>query len=126
MLGSKPSYKGKTAKWTDRQWIGDGGLADILRTLKVEADKDVVVNDDHFDAAVCAITGVLPDEYLLQGPALEAEIRRRLEQIVGPHDAKALVTAGPTGYVLIRKKLPELRFRLRFQEQFTPDDESVR
>lgn len=126
MLGTKPSYKGTTAKWMDRRWIGDGGLADILRTLRAESDGDVVVNDDHFDAAICAITGVLPEEYLLQGPALEAEIRRRLEQIVGPQNQQALVTAGPTGYVLIRKKLPELRLRLRFQQQFIPDDEAGR
>src|SRR5579872_1480207 len=30
MLGGKRSYKGKTAKWKDGNWIGDGGLADIL------------------------------------------------------------------------------------------------
>jgi hypothetical protein len=122
MLGAKPSYKRKTAKWKDRRWIGDGGLADILRTLQVEADDGVVMNGDHFDSAVCAITGVLPAEYLLQGTDLEREIRRRLEQNVSPEEGKTLPTGGPTGYVLIHKKLPKIQIQLRFQGYYDENE----
>ena len=124
MLGSKPSYKGKSAKRQSGQWIGDGGLADILRKLGIEADDDVVVNDDHFDAAVCALTGVLSDEFLLQGLDLNKEILRRLEEIVGPHGLDSPSTAGPIGYVVIRKPLPDVPIRLRFVQQFAPESES--
>ena len=118
MLGTKPSYKGKTAQRLQGQWIGDGGLAEVLRNLDVEADEGVVVNDDHFDAAICAITGVLPEDYLLQGPELERYIRSRMEVLVG-HQAQALPTIKePRGYVLIRKPLPKLPLRLNFEDRY--------
>jgi len=118
MIRTVPSYKSQTAERQGGRWIGDDGLADILTRMRVDADEGVRLNDDHFDAAICAITGVLADHWLLYGEELESEIRRRLEGKVRSRDRAELVARPPNGYVLIRKQLSDLPLWFQFEHEF--------
>lgn len=116
VLGVVPSYKGQTAEFSAGQWVGEGGLAEVLRRLRVHASEGTVLNDDHLDALVCSLTGVVPAECVLRGPDLEAKVRERLEQKVRAADRAKLVTTLPAGYVLIGK-LPDLPIHVSLEDQ---------
>lgn len=124
MLGVVPSsYKGRTAERQGGRWIGDDGLADILTRMRIEAVEGTRLNDDHLDAAICAITGILVDDWLLQGKELEDKIRHRLKsKMKGKVSSQALElldeidTTPPKGYVLIQRKLSDLPLRLQFED----------
>jgi len=124
LLRLRPSYKLQTAERQAGEWIGDDGLVDILRSLRVTAEDGAVVNDDDLDAIVCALCGVLPNESLLQGQALEEEIRRGLEVKTRPQDRDHLVTAGPKGYVLIRSLPKNVSLQLSFENTPYASDEA--
>jgi hypothetical protein len=102
ILGELPSYKAQTASFSDGKWIGEGGLAEILRKLKVRAEKGTVLNDDHLDAMICSLTGVVDPGDLLQGEELMQEVQQRLERKVRAVDRQHLATTLPRGYVLLR------------------------
>jgi hypothetical protein len=125
MLGTVPSYKGQSVERQDGAWIGDDGLSEILQRLRVEADDGVVLNDDHFDAAICALTGVLPEEWLLYGASLEEAIRLRMEKKVRKQDRAAIVAVPPKGYVLVQKQLSEVPLRFHFEDRFLLNDEAT-
>ncbi|MCA9093860.1 MAG: hypothetical protein KDA68_10260 [Planctomycetaceae bacterium] len=103
ILDEMPSYKAQTAEFSQGVWIGEGGLADILRMMNAIAEEGTVLNDDHVDAMICSLTGVVPPDHLLQGELLETEVRRRLNKKVRAVDRPHLITTLPKGYVVISK-----------------------
>src|SRR5205085_3897624 len=109
-----------TAKFSAGIWIGEGGLADVLRRLKVQADEGTVLSDDHLDAVICSLTGVVPQDCLLQGEILEKDIRRRLEKKDRAADRAKLVTTLPNGYVVIAK-LPDHPIRVTLEDVLPVD-----
>ncbi|WP_428305453.1 hypothetical protein [Lacipirellula sp.] len=117
MLGYFAKYKSKRAEIVGGRWQGDD-LADVLNSLNVEADEGVQVNDDEFDAAICAITGVLGSEMTLSGDSLDAKIRERVFKKCSNCGVSAEVLKGPQGYVLIGTKLEGIRVEIELQSRF--------
>ncbi len=120
VLGHVPSYKGQTAEFSAGQWVGEGGLAEVLRRLRVQTAEGTVLNDDHLDALICSLTGVVPGDCVLRGSALESVVRERLEQKVRAADRSKLVTTLPAGYVLIGK-LPDLPIHVTLEDRLPVD-----
>lgn len=121
ILGEIPSYKAQTAEYSDGAWIGEGGLADVLRRLKIKTEEGTVLNDDHVDAMICSLTGVVPPDCLLQGEELEKEIRKRLEKKVRAVDRQHLVTTLPKGYIVLLR-IPELPLHVTLAEKMSFED----
>lgn len=100
------TYKGN-AVFKETKWQGltidkrDRNLAKLLNELGWTASSEMELDSDEFDAALCAVTGVMPDGALLKGDGLKKHINDVLEKKFGAgHDFDA-----PEGYVLL-KKLP--------------------
>lgn len=79
------------------------GLFEIVNGLKLSADEGVCLNDDELDAVICAITGVVDEEYCLQGNELANEINRLIS-----NDKQY---SAPVGYVILKKK-PEFKIHI--------------
>lgn len=98
------TYKGN-AVFKETKWQGltvdkrDRNLALLLNELGWTASFGMELDSDEFDAALCAVTGVMPDGALLKGVGLKQHINEILE-----NKFKAgLVYDAPEGYVLLRK-----------------------
>lgn len=116
IVGHVPSYKGQTAEFSEGLWIGEGGLAEVLRRLNVKTKEGTVLNDDHMDAMICSLTDVVPEDCLLQGETLEKDVRRRLEKKVRAADRGKLVTKLPKGYVVLAK-LPDHPLQVTLEDE---------
>ncbi len=80
----------------DKQKDKDKKLAKLLNDLDWKASPYTKLNDDEFDAALCAVIGVLPEnEYWLQGVELNNTINNKLN---------SGIFVGPKGYVILKKQ----------------------
>ena len=101
MLNEVQPYKGKTSTFLGREWVGEGGLTPILQQLAVTSEEGTQLNDDHVDAMICSLTGVVPEDWLLQGVQLLNAIRQSLAGKVRAEHLHYLVPTVPNGYVVI-------------------------
>ena len=54
-------------------------MADNANRMKWTAAEGTQLNDDEFDAALCALTGIVDEFAQLRGDRLDAEITRRIQ-----------------------------------------------
>ena len=80
------------------------GLATLANQLKLEAGEGSEMNDDEFDAVICAVTGCIPD-CTLDRESLRRFIRSKLIEEYGQSDWISKVEP-PDGYVVFQC-LPE-------------------
>ncbi len=95
-------YKKQQAEFKNGCWNG-GQLAQIAQGLKLTPEISITLNDDELDAIICAITGVVDDEYCLQGNELTNKINSLISN-GKPYPA-------PNGYVLLKKR-PEIKINI--------------
>jgi hypothetical protein len=124
-----PSYKNndKTADWEDDQWVGETGLADLLNTCGFCASSPVKINDDHFDACLCALVGVVGEDKIL----FEESLREDVENMIfkskkfrrKDHPTlKKMDLSPPKGYRIIGSSLNNWSIHLRVSESFASDE----
>ena len=104
-------YKGQSAEFFDGAW-GGVSLAEILNRMGVTAEEGTKVNDDEFDAMICALAGVASDEERLAGDDMNYAVDMRVRQRVS--DAPETPYTAPSSYVLLRT-LPKARITLSAQ-----------
>jgi hypothetical protein len=121
IFGRRPPYKRQAAQYRNGRWTGDDGIVGLLDRLKTTADEGTQLNDDHLDAALCALTGILPSAYLLGSAMLGAAIQDRLAQKLGQRDPELIALNRPARYVLIGKPLPPYPLHLSVVDEFPPD-----
>jgi hypothetical protein len=113
-------YKGTTAFNDVSRWRADGKdapLADVLTSLGWSSSPGVQINDDEFDAILCALTGIVNADGRLEGADLENEILDRLSERGGECQSRDFPATPPRGYVLLRHlpSLPVVVTRRPFQ-----------
>lgn len=109
LMGLRRSgYKNKSASYHDGTWYPvrpeDQPLADLLNELEWTADRGQTLNDDEFDAALCALTGVSDPEARSQGSALEDIIRERVLHKIDPVAGEHVRMNAPRGYTLLKRR----------------------
>ena len=114
LLGYSLTYKRQIANYDETGWSGGKGLAKLLNTLQITAKLGTKINDDDFDAVICAITGVIGDKNTLLGDKLQLEIQNRLQLANVP-------TLPPQGYVLTKRIPDNIQIKL-LVEQDCPYD----
>jgi len=110
----RDGYKGQRVRFEADKWCDADGdsevLAGLANSLELAAEGDEFLTDDELDATLCALTGVVDNDDLLQGRELEAHV----SNLVGPHtltddwEESDLV---PQGYVLLQR-LPQVRISI--------------
>jgi hypothetical protein len=105
-------YKGQSAQFTDGQWRGVS-LAEILNRMSVLATEGMQINDDEFDAMICALAGVASDAERLAGDAMHYAVDTRIRQRIT--DAPETPYTAPPSFVLLRT-LPQARITLSAQQ----------
>lgn len=97
----------------------NAGLAALANQLKLDVAEGSEMDDDEFDAVLCAVTGCIP-ECSIYGDSLIAIIRQRLLEGNGEAEWIAKVEA-PNGYVIF-DRIPEgIQFHVKWIECPTPD-----
>ncbi len=103
LLGvTNKKYKDQSARRESGGWVPVSSdpkkrvLASLLNELGWLGEAGLEIDDDGFDAAVCAVTGVAADEQRLEGKSLAAAIQGRLGVADG-----GIACEGPRGYVLL-------------------------
>lgn len=126
-----PSYKSssKTADWEDDHWVGETGLATLLNQCGFVGAKDLKLNDDHFDACICALVGLVGEDHLLLDDKLDADIQKQMFQTkkfrkVDQDALKAINLAAPKGYRIISKKLEGWSIKVQLTDD-APHDETA-
>ena len=102
-------YKRQTIEWDGDRWVG-GSLAEIARSLRLVAAApiELTLTDDDVDALVCALTGAVPPNAVLQGEDLNADMRTRLAAKLRHADVGHIQNLrAPDNYCLLRC-LPEV------------------
>jgi hypothetical protein len=121
MFGPMSPYKRQAAQCRDGRWTGDDGIVGLLDRLEATADDGTRLNDDDLDAALCALTGVLPAAHLLESAMLAAAIQDRLAQKLGQREPELIALNPPARYVLIGKPLPRYPLHFSVVDAFPPD-----
>lgn len=71
-------YKNQETKFSNGIWNSEkeGNLSQIANCLELtsEKEKEIKISDDELDAIICAITGVVDGNHLLQGDELAKDI----------------------------------------------------
>lgn len=111
--------KKKTDKARQIQQRKNDGLATLANRLCLQAPEGFTLNDDEFDAVLCAITGCIP-ECSIRRETLTATIRAKLVKIHGPSDWIDKMDA-PKGYVVFDRLPPDVQVCLRRIDCLTPD-----
>lgn len=106
------SNSGVTMQFINGQWQGAALMAENATRLGWQADSELRLTDDEFDAALCALTGIADTEHQLRGERLDDEITRRIHD-KSPETALQTFHA-PRSFVLL-EKLPPFRVRLHKQ-----------
>ena len=129
-------YKGGKIVYRDGKWQGqagkkknaaarskeerkNAGLATLANNLGFRAAEDSALNDDEFDAIVCAITGCIPG-CTIQGETLAAVIRKKLVELHGETEWITEVKP-PDGYVVFDRVPTDFRVEVRRVDCPTPD-----
>lgn len=101
-------YKNQQTTFKNGRWNIENGetLAKIANCLKLTSEEEITLNDDELDAIICAITGVVDEEYLLRG----VELTKRMQDLKGTENFGRI--CAPAGYVLL-KSLPNIKMNLR-------------
>ena len=99
-----------TARFAGDRWEG-GQLACILNRLGVTAEDGETLDGDQFDAALCAVTGVVDEGRLLRGRELSDVVREKIRSRVPPQHYARIPTEVPENYVLM-KRPPETEISL--------------
>ena len=97
-------------RFTNERWEG-GSLADIANNLGMVGEEGDDFNGDEFDAALCAITGVVAEDKLLQGHELTDTVRKRIQAKV-PAQHHARISASVRQNYVLMKSPPETEIRL--------------
>ncbi len=87
-------------------WHGTGKaaiMADNTNRLGWVAEAGTQINDDEFDAALCALTGVVDEALQLRGERLNAEITHRIQAKIPASES----FQAPSSFVLL-ERIPEL------------------
>ena len=119
----EPGYKKQSARFTDGRWEGKE-LACMANCLGFVTEEGISINDDEFDAAICAITGVVDERHRLAGDKLAKKIASQLHD---KHRAsctpaeRAVRFEPPAGYVLL-SGLPVVEIRITKKTVQTPSD----
>lgn len=95
-----PKYKNQKANFSAGTWNGDEGLRGMLNKLNVQAPEAMELNDDEFDAMICALTGLVDPDHRLEGDELVREIKERIKKVDKKADMESLAIQAPKGYVL--------------------------
>ncbi len=100
ILADGDGYKRQSCKWHGNGWSG-GKLATLAQGLGLKGPKEVnfALNDDEFDAIVCALCGVVKDDHRLEGGQLCDEVAKYFSQ---PERAALPDWPAPKGYVVLR------------------------
>lgn len=101
LLGMWSSGYGKrSVRFLNGRWEG-GPTADIASRLQIVAEEGEKMNGDEFDAAICAITGVIDQEKRLEGDDLSEEVVQRIKEKVMARYHDRISAAVPDNYVLM-------------------------
>lgn len=84
-------------------WTG-GVAAEIAEGLGLVAENGDTLNSDELDAIICAITGVVNDNLILQGDELEYEILKKVKNKLKNVNLTDIDVSPPRGYVLLKEK----------------------
>lgn len=95
-------YGSQPARFGRGRWQG-GPLADIANSLGMGGEEGDAFDGDDFDAALCAITGVVDEDRLLRGEELSREVYRRIEAKVPPEHRAQISAVVPENYLLMKK-----------------------
>jgi len=96
-------YKGQPIIFSEGKWQG-GLLAELATQLNFVAEDNTQLNDDEFDAILCALAGVADPEDRLEGDLLRKiinqQLREKLPDCQHEYDP-------PAGYCVMRKRPSE-------------------
>jgi len=113
-------YGSQPARFAGDRWDG-GHLAFILNRLGVKAEDGETLDGDEFDAALCAITGVVDEGGLLRGRGLSELVSEKIRSRLSPRHHARIPTNVPENYVLMGRP-PETEIRLVKRPLSGPDD----
>jgi hypothetical protein len=133
---TEAKYKGGKITFRDGRWQGQAskkknpaartkearksdGLASLANTLRFQAAEGSNMDDDEFDAVLCAMTGCIPD-CTVHGEILAAVVRKRLVAQHGDEDWIGSVEP-PKGYVVFDRLPAGIEIRLRWADCPTPE-----
>ncbi len=106
------NYKNSKIYFKNRQLIKSNDvLAKISEKIKLTAKEDISVNDDEFDAMLCAITGIVDENHRLQENDLTNNINELIKKRMKLKETPCRYIA-PKGYVLL-KDLPDTTINIR-------------
>jgi hypothetical protein len=121
---TEEKYKGGKAKYLNGKWQGqvgkkaaspkkakkNDGLAVLANNLGLRAAEGFEMNDDEFDAVLCAVTGCVPD-CTIEHESLAATIRKKLIALHGQEDWINKVEP-PSGYVVFDRLPPSIQIHV--------------
>ena len=98
-------YGSQSMRFSGGRWEG-GPLGGIANNLEMKGKEG-----DAFDAALCAITGVVAEDAHLRGEGLSREVYRRIKARVAPRHHAWIAASVPKNYILM-KTPPEKEIRV--------------
>lgn len=105
-------YKNQTIEWDEGQWVG-AELAEVATWLGLVAPARIELTDHDVDALVCALTGAVAPNAVLQGDELNADMRQRLARRIRRADVERVRDLfAPENYCLMRCR-PEASTHVR-------------
>lgn len=133
---TEAKYKGGKIAYLNGKWQGKAGkkkndrartkeerknvgLAALATQLKFDAPEGAEMDDDEFDAVLCAVTGCIPDCTVHHG-SLCTIIRKRLKKGHGQADWIANVEP-PDGYVVFDRLPEDIRIHVKWTDCSTPE-----
>ena len=100
------NYKNSEISLKNMQWIPKKSgevLVEIANGMNLTAKEGISLNDDELDAVICAITGIVDENYRLQG--------NELTEYINSSISNGNRYPAPMGYVLLKKK-PEININI--------------
>lgn len=114
------NYKNEDISFNNGHWNG-GPAAKIAQGLGLVAKKDgETLNDDELDAIICAITGVVDKNFILQGEDLNNEIYNLIMQKLNMDNLDGITMSPPLGYILLKEN-PKMKI-LIIKKKLTGND----
>jgi hypothetical protein len=121
LLGLWSSGYGKQSmRFTRGRWEG-GPLGGIAHNLRLAGEEGDAFDGDDFDAALCAVTGVVDEDKLLRGEKLSQAVHRRIATKVASRHHAQILAIVPKNYVLM-KKLPDRKVHIVKRPVSGPED----